>query len=89
MCQYWRPEAIVVGWPFTFVGLDVLDALVWLDVPGFSEVPHPDANPRIVRMIGSRNNFCVFKGSSLAESYPSYGYERRLITLRDGLQNQM
>ena len=59
MSQYWSPEAVVFGWLFTFVGPEGLDALGWLDVLDFSELPHPDANPRTAKKIGSRTNFCL------------------------------
>lgn len=71
--QYWRPEAVVVGWPFTLVGLDGLDALGKLDVLGFSELPHPDATPKTTKMTGTRTDFLLIKRSSTVESYPSYG----------------
>jgi hypothetical protein len=68
ICQYWRPDAVVVGWPFTFVGLDGLVALSWVDVLDFSDLPHPDANPRTTKITGNRTDFCLIKRSSIAES---------------------
>ncbi len=72
---------MVVGWPFTFVGPDGLDVPGWLGVLDFSDLPHPNANPRTVRMTESRTNFSLFKGSSIAEVYPNDGYGRRLLHL--------
>ena len=33
--------------------------VVWFDVLDFSELPHPDANPRTEKIIGSKTNCCL------------------------------
>jgi hypothetical protein len=55
MSQYWRPEAVVVGAPFTFVGADVGDGVELLDL---SALPQPETNPRSAKNIVNDANFC-------------------------------
>jgi hypothetical protein len=73
MSQYRRPEVNVVGWPFTFVGVDGGDGL------DLSELPQPETYPKSAKMMGIRTNFClvIVKGYSNEESYPNDSYKRR------------